>query len=425
MRGQHRKDQRSRTALYAASAAGLVAALVAALVTVSPVSAEEPTGNPQLEHALAQQAAYCTDLVDDALTTRQRNTRADLCAMWTREVADLTPAPSPTASPTSSPTPVPSPTSSPSPTASPTASPTTPAPTATTPSPTPTTPSPSPTTPPSGCALPLYPTPACTGVPQGWTPSTTVGSYTTQADGQVIDGWRVTGSISVVHQNVTIRNSEVYGRIYNQASGVAYNGLLIEDVTVGPPTGNNGEVNGSIGVCGYTARRVEIRNAPEGFRVGGYGYSGNRCGPVVIVDSYAKLVSTGGCDHGDGVQGFDEPPGTVIAHNTIDMRGVGCSTAPIYMGDPYGATVTDNLIMGGSYTLRLHADGSATNYPRVVGNRIVEGAWDYGPALVDACSTIGEWRANTVVRIDSGYAVTSTVRQLTTCPEATGVGSLP
>jgi hypothetical protein len=236
----------------------------------------------------------------------------------------------------------------------------------------------------------------------------------------------VTGSIDVRHQAVVIRNSEVYGRIYNQVADRAYNGLLIEDVTVGPPTGNNGATTGSIGVCGYTARRVHIRNAPEGFRVGGYGHSGGRCGPVTIEDSYVKLVNSGSCDHGDGISELDwRPNSSVFRHNTIDMSGLRCATSPLYIG--YGGVVTDNLIMGGSYVLRIYQWHSQAIYSQVAGNRIVNNSWDggTGPALVETCSIIDAWRDNWVVTIGSDYQVTSMVRRLTNCPESTGAGSLP
>jgi hypothetical protein len=224
----------------------------------------------------------------------------------------------------------------------------------------------------------------------------------------------VTGSIEVRHQGVTVRNSEVYTRIYNQASGVAYNGLIVEDTTIGPPSGNSGATTGAIGVCGYTARRVEVRNAPEGFRVGGYGYSGNRCGPVVVVDSYVKLTADG-CDHSDGVQEYDGiPSGMIVRHNTIDMAGVGCATAPIYVGD-FGGVFADNLLLGGSYTLRLHRWTSGARYPQVTGNRIVDGVWDYGPALVDSCSIVDVWSSNWVVRLVDGHM--TLLRLLTICPE--------
>lgn len=379
-----------------------------AVASVSPVSADEATDNA-LAHARAE-LAYCLRLTELG--------RDGSCAEDAQAVIDSYAAPSPSPTVTAEPSPTVAPTTPPAPsptvtaTSSPTASPT---PTAT-PTPTPTIPPPS-----RACPLPAYPTPACTGVPQGWTPDRVVsGSYTTRVNGEVIDGWRVTGSISVVHQNVTVRNSEVYGRIYNQRSGTAYNGLLIEDVTIGPPSGNSGQTNGAIGVCGYTARRVHIRNAPEGWRVGGMSESGYRCGPVVIEDSYARLFNTG-CQHTDGVQEYDGMPGTIVRHNTIDMRGVTCSTAPIYLGDSdgdYGGTVVDNLIAGGSYVLRLHAAGSNVTYPLVAGNLVVDGTWDWGPALV-SCSRVGTWRDNYVVRIDSGYGVTSRVRRLSNCAETT------
>lgn len=400
------------TAATGAIVAILLAAVVGVTLAISPASAVDDPTNPELVRAQTQ-LADCQAMRAGATNSSQRAWGDNCILLAQRWITRLTASPSP--SPSSTPTASPSTPPSPSPTLS--TSPPTPSPSPTTlPSPSPT-PTPGPTVP-SGCALPLYPTPDCTGTPAGWTPTRTInGDYTASLNGELIDGWRITGSLLIRAQNVVVRNSEVYTRIYNQASGVAYNGLVIVDTTVGPPSGVSNATTGAIGVCGYVARRVEIRNAPEGWRVGGDGYSGGRCGPVEISDSYARLRSTGNCDHNDGVQGYDEPPGTVIAHNTIDMSNVGCSTGAIYVGDPFGATVLDNLLLGGSYVMRLHSSGSETSYPAVTGNRIVNGAWDYGPVLVDACSTIAVWRDNTVVEIDADYRVTSTVRRLTTCVE--------
>jgi Bacterial TSP3 repeat len=265
--------------------------------------------------------------------------------------------------------------------------------------------------PPSGGPPPSteFPTPASTGVPSGWQPSATHnGTLTVSQSGAVIDGLLVTGSIEVRATNVTIRNSRVYGRIYNQASGRVYNGMLVEDTEIGPDSGNNGQTAGSLGSAGYVARRVHIHNSTEGFRVGGYNYSGGQAGPVTIQDSFVDLDSRpGSCDHADGVQGYDEPPSMVIHHNTIDMRGVQCSTAPIYIGDSPGSkTVTNNLVMGGSYSLRLHNGASGITYPHVSGNRMVDDAWDYGPLQIDTCSVIQAWSDNRLVRIDAGYNIT-------------------
>ena len=79
---------------------------------------------------------------------------------------------------------------------------------------------------------------------------------------------------------------------------------------------------------------------------------------------------------------------------------------------------------GGSYTLRLHRWSSSARYPAVTGNRVVAGEWDYGPVLVDSCSTVEVWRDNRLATIDAAYRVTPGAL-LTTCPESTLVGSLP
>jgi hypothetical protein len=287
-----------------------------------------------------------------------------------------------------------------------------PAPPPSPPSPSPSPPHPPPP-PPDG-----FPTPATTGVPDGWRPTqTTNGSLTVTQEGAVISGRLVTGGINVRARNVTIRNSRVYGAIYNQANNRVYSGLVVEDTEIGPDQGNNGATTGSLGAGGYVARRVHIHNSTEGFRVGGYSYSGGEAGPVVIEDSFVDLDSrAGSCDHADGVQEYDGPPSLVVSHNTIDMRGVDCSTGPIYLGDSPGVkSVTNNLIMGGSYPLRLHNEAPGITYSQVSGNRIVNHAWDWGPLLVDSCSVVSSWSDNHLVTIDAGYRVTELGTFLTRC----------
>jgi hypothetical protein len=288
------------------------------------------------------------------------------------------------------------------------------------PSPTPQPPSqppaPSPSPPPPSSSPSEFPNASSTGVPAGWAPAqTTNGNLTVTQNGAVIENRLVTGSILVRAQNVTVRNSWVYGQIYNQVSGQAYNGMLIEDTTIGPPTGVGSQTSGGIGVAGYTARRVKIINSKEGFRVGGYNNSGGKLGGVTIEDSFVRLAGTGDCPHSDGVQGYDEPPRTVIRHNTIDLSGLGCTTGAIYVGNdnPDLITIQNNLLAGGSYTMRLQ-EGAGT-YDHVSGNRFVNGEWDYGPTYVVKCSAIADWSDNALVRIDASYHVTSVVRSLTTC----------
>lgn len=104
----------------------LAVAVVAGLVlAVQPLGAGAATTDPDPRIAVAEAnvAAYCVALVDDATTARQVNTRADLCAMWTRELADLQPAPTTTPVPTTVPPTTPPVTTVPPTTAPPTTQP--------------------------------------------------------------------------------------------------------------------------------------------------------------------------------------------------------------------------------------------------------------------------------------------------------------
>ncbi|MFB9708488.1 hypothetical protein ACFFR2_16285, partial [Streptosporangium nondiastaticum] len=71
------------------------------------------------------------------------------------------------------------------------------------------------------------------------------------------------------------------------------------------------------------------------------------------------------------------------------------------------ATVTDNLIMGGTYSIQLR-NGRGRLVMR--DNKLVDGSWVYGP--VDSeCAKI-DWSGNSLVTIDEQYRVTSTVGPL-------------
>lgn len=267
-----------------------------------------------------------------------------------------------------------------------------------------------------------FPNASNTGVPAGWTPKhTTNGDLTITTPGRVLDGELVTGDLLVRARNVTIRNSRVYGSVSNQqfSGGVGVNlgGLLIEDTDVGPPSGTGGASFPAVLVAGYTARRVHIHNVAEGFRVADFNDSGAPAQDrqVVIEDSYVHL-ERGDCSHNDGIQGFGEPPRTIIRHNTIDTRAAGtdCTTGALFIGNdnPDRITVTNNLLAGGGFTMRLGPGGT---YDHVSGNRIVDDSWGFGPVHVENCATVGDWSDNAVVTVDSAYRVTSTVRRLDTC----------
>jgi hypothetical protein len=283
---------------------------------------------------------------------------------------------------------------------------------------------------PAGATTPApasdFPNASNTGVPAGWTPKhTTNGDLTIRTPGTVLDGELVTGTLRVNARNVTIRNSWIYGSIDNQSgAGSDYGGMVIEDSDVGPPSGAGGDTFPAVLVAGYTMTRVHVHNVSEGPRVAAFN---NPAAPassqtVVIRDSLIQIVR-GTCSHNDGIQGFGEPPRAIISHNTIDTRAAGtdCTTGAIFVGNDNAdlVTVTDNLLTGGGFTLRLGGpgrNGPGGTYDHVTGNRIVDDSWGFGPVHVDDCRTVADWADNSVVRIDSDYRVTSTVRPLHDCP---------
>ncbi len=274
-----------------------------------------------------------------------------------------------------------------------------------TPTPTPT-PAPTPTpTPGSGsCALPKYPTPACTGVPAGTVITNTVnGNYTVTTSGQVIDGWHITGTLLVNASNVTIKNSQIDDHVTGEGSSTS--SFTIMDSTVGPASGCIfGE---GIMSSRYTVLRVHIRGIDDGFQANGSN--------VTIRDSYVKLCSLSG-SHSDGIQENGGGAGItnlIMDHNTIDQRFAPSHSAPINLVEAgtKNVTLTNNLLMGGTYTIFL--DPIANPWGVVQNNRVVNNTWDYDPnSNASKCSHITSWTGNTLVTIDSNYTITSTVASM-------------
>lgn len=276
-----------------------------------------------------------------------------------------------------------------------------------------------PTTPPTGstkCPLPKYPSDSCTGVPAGTALTTINGDYTAKA-GEVITGKRITGSVYISGNGVVIRNSEILGKVDNNAgSSSSRPSFTIEDSTLGPAS--CGSISdGVVGVANYTAKRVRIKNQPDGFRIAGSN--------VLIEDSYVTVCSKNPDDHSDGIQVYGAANATniVMRHNTIDQRSVtnGAATAPIFVptdADRQGnngvtVTVADNVVAGGGYPLRVYGSLPLTAY--VTGNKVVDKTWDYGPVDV-TCDKIKSWSGNAVITYDwNTGSILSQVRALTDC----------
>ncbi|MFN0030187.1 MAG: Ig-like domain-containing protein [Acidimicrobiales bacterium] len=254
------------------------------------------------------------------------------------------------------------------------------------------------------------PSPSSTGVPAGWAPARSVnGDVRVTTPGAVIEDLRITeGSLVIAAPNVTVRRVEIRGgNIDNFSGATCAGGLVVEDTSVLKQAGvaTTPLDPPSLQAGGYTARRVKIDGVPEGFRVGG---SHTGCGPVLIEDSFARVVSPDVCGdwHGDGVQGYDGPKLT-MRNVTLEMveRDDCGGTAPFFYPADQGNTsvaIDGLLVIGGGSSFRLGTSGSVT------GLKIVSGSWFYGPVSVN-CSLLSSWDAQ-IVTINASYQPTSIVR---------------
>jgi hypothetical protein len=249
---------------------------------------------------------------------------------------------------------------------------------------------------------PAYPTPACTGVPAGTkltslAPNLDGVTYRVTTRGAVLNGVHIAGNLLITADDVTVRNSQIDGTVLDEYSNKSYS-FTITDSTVGPAVGCL--TDPGIGQANFKASGVLVRGHGDGFRDSGDN--------ITIRESYVHLCSNPG-DHSDGIQTYMAGRGLVFDHNTVDQRDAKDITAPIFLVDDHtvDVTVTDNLIMGGTYSIQLkNAHGTLV----VRNNKLVDRSWVYGPVDAD-CGRI-DWSGNTLVTIDRDYRVTSTVGPL-------------
>jgi hypothetical protein len=268
------------------------------------------------------------------------------------------------------------------------------------------------------CGLPDYPRPGCTGVPAG-TRLTEVtlnidnDSYAVRTPGAVIDRKHIPGNLLIWADNVTVKNSQIDGTVYND-QGSTKHPYTITDSTVG--LASKCITQPGLLSSNYVARRVKVLGHDDGFRV-------DTPGHVQIYDSYARLcwnppsLAPPDGSHSGGIQatcGDGVCHDSVFIHNTIDNRGPNGNSGMTYMsfaGNPIsGWTANDNLVMGGTYTV-IFWWTQGPDY-EVHNNRVVQGEWAYGPADARGSCAHQNWSGNTIVKINADYQVTSTVSKL-------------
>lgn len=271
------------------------------------------------------------------------------------------PDPQPTPSPTASPSVSPSPSPSVSPSVSPSASP----------SVTPSQAGGFPNTASTGA-------PAETGLPAGPCSLAANTTYT----GMVFNCNVEARSGSVV------RNSVIRGEIKGDPTGT---GFTVEDSTI---IGNGCAGAAAVGNSNFTLRRVHIKGFNDGVRSEGPN--------VRVYDSLIEVCFSAG-GHADGLQvcpreadcgGLETETGLVFHHNTVTHPKRDSTGAVFVMGGSSpGYVITDNLMMGFSYTVRLHVPGTFT------GNRVVNDSGLYGEFdIKDVCPDRGMvWSDNRLV----------------------------
>jgi hypothetical protein len=136
-----------------------------------------------------------------------------------------------------------------------------------------------------------WPNDANTGVPFG-TPLAVSGSIIVTTDGAVIENLDITGSITVLANNVTIRKVRLTSGDYYPIRYFDNNntGLLVEDSEI---IGLSGDVTSAIAFQHYTARRLNIHGMADGLKADA---------DVLIEDCWIHNLSNGPTEHNDGVQ---------------------------------------------------------------------------------------------------------------------------
>ena len=215
------------------------------------------------------------------------------------------------------------------------------------------------------------PSAANTGVPPG-TKLTKSDSIIVTTDGEIIENLDITGSITVLANNVTIRKVRLTSNDYYPIRYFDNNntGLLVEDSEI---IGLSGSVTSAIAFEHYTARRLNIHGMADGLKADA---------DVLIEDCWIHDLSNGPTEHNDGVQSTGGK-GVTIRHNNIS----GASNAAVQAGNEGGAvedmTIENNLLAGGGFTLNIRGSGATLPKNLRITNNLFARDAAYGPWAID------------------------------------------
>lgn len=216
---------------------------------------------------------------------------------------------------------------------------------------------------------------------------TTLGYTTVNTPGTVIENRRVAGNIVVNAANVIIRNCEFlndYAFFSIDASSAGCTNLLVEDCTfLGASSTAVLDGNGA-----NTYRRLDIRNCPDGFKIGAGG---------TFEDSYIHDLTPydpATDPHNDGIQ-FVGGVNITIRHNRILMGDHATSAILMSSGTDAGGNnclVENNYLRGGTYT--IYANQAGTTNMRFINNTFDPMWVGFGFVTNYAAGTGNVWTGN-------------------------------
>lgn len=242
----------------------------------------------------------------------------------------------------------------------------------------------------------------------GWHWDYTYGFIRADQAGAVLDGLDVVGEVSVMAANVTVKNCRIVN-IGDSSFGITVrpgaDNAVIQDSTIRGADAAAGRVCAGVKVWGVNSllvQRLDISAASTGIQtdIG------------TVQDNYVHDMGFKAGDHVNGFTSNSGGAGLLVRHNTF-LNSFG-QTDAISLFEDFGeqknATVDDNLMAGGGYSLYAGANpgGAATSQIRITRNRFsrlyYSTGGSYGPyTAFDPAGSGNVWDGN--VWDDSGEPV--------------------
>lgn len=209
----------------------------------------------------------------------------------------------------------------------------------------------SPSPAPEPLSLADFPDESSTGVPEGieLEPS---GSVRVTEDGTVVEGLEITGTVTVLADDVVIRNTRI---LNTGVFAIRVNGgrrLLVEDTEID----GQGRGGPAVAFSRYTLRRVHIHHVTEGPRIAG--------SDVTIEDSYIHHLVQEADNHTDAIQAVSGR-NLVLRGNRVEAQAPDTDdlgNAAFMFGEEDGdlenCIVENNYFDGGNYTVNGGGGGA-------------------------------------------------------------------